>query len=45
MKVPIEVKDLTGFAYIVSHPVYLSLLIAAIIGIVYVVIHFARKKR
>jgi len=45
MKVSIDVKDLTGFAYIVSHPVYLSLLIAAIIGILYIAIHFSRKKR
>ena len=44
MKVPVDVKNLTGLAGIVSNPVYLSLLVAVIIGIVYAVYSF-RKKR
>jgi hypothetical protein len=45
MKVSIDVKDLTGFAGIISHPVYLSILIAVIIGIIYTSLHFIKKKR
>ncbi len=45
MKVSIDVKDLTGFAGIISHPVYLSILIAVIIGIIYTALHFIKKKR
>ncbi len=44
MKVSIDVENLTGFAAIVSNPVYLSVLIAAIIGGIYAVYSF-RKKR
>ena len=45
MKVSIDVKNLTGLAGIVSNPVYLSLLVAAIIGIVYAILHFRKKNR
>ncbi|MFA6364737.1 MAG: S-layer protein, partial [Methanoregula sp.] len=45
MKVTINVKNLTGLAGIISQPVYLSLIIAAIIGIVYVAFHFIMKKK
>jgi hypothetical protein len=44
MKVPIDVKNLTGIAGIVSNPVYLSLLVAAIIGGLYI-LYALRKKR
>jgi len=44
MKVPIDVKNLTGLAGIVSNPVYLSLLVAAIIGGIYG-LHTLRKKK
>jgi hypothetical protein len=37
------VKNLTGLAGIVANPVYLSLLVAAIIGIVYAILHFRKK--
>jgi hypothetical protein len=43
MKVSIDVKNLTGLAGIVANPVYLSLLVAAIIGIVYAILHFRKK--
>jgi len=45
MKVPIDVKNLTGFAGIVSNPVYLSLLVAVIIGIVYAILYFRKKNK
>jgi hypothetical protein len=45
MKVPIDVKNLTGLAGIIANPVYLSLLVAVFIGIVYAALHFMRKKR
>jgi hypothetical protein len=47
MKVTIDVENLTGIAGIVSNPVYLSLLVAVIIGILYAVYHFRniRKKK
>jgi hypothetical protein len=45
MKVPIDVKNLTGIAGIIANPVYLSLLVAVFIGIVYAALHFIRKKR
>jgi hypothetical protein len=44
MKVSIDVKNLTGLAGIVSNPVYLSLLVAVIIGGLYAV-HTLRKKK
>ncbi len=45
MKVSIDVKNLTGLAGIVSNTVYLSLLVAAIIGIVYAILHFRKKQK
>ena len=45
MKVSIDVKNLTGIAGIVSNTVYLSLLVAAIIGIVYAILHFRKKQK
>jgi hypothetical protein len=45
MKVSINVKNLTGLAGIISNPVYLSLLVAVIIGIIYAALHFRKMKR
>ncbi|MCK9594037.1 MAG: S-layer protein [Methanoregula sp.] len=45
MKVTIDVENLTGFAGIISNPVYLSLLVAGIIGIIYAALHIRKKKR
>lgn len=45
MKVPIDVRNLTGLAGILSNTVYLSVIVAAIIGIVYAIFHYYRKKR
>ncbi len=45
MKVSIDVENLTGFAAIVSNPVYLSVLIAAIIGGIYAILHFRKKQK
>jgi hypothetical protein len=39
------VKNLTGIAGIVSNPVDLSLLVAAIIGIVYAILYFRKKNK
>jgi len=44
MKVSITVENLTGIQGIISNPVYLSLIAAVIIGIIYAFIHI-RKKR
>jgi hypothetical protein len=44
MKISISVQYLTGIEGIISNPVYLSLIAAVIIGIIYAVIH-RRKKR
>jgi hypothetical protein len=44
MKISISVQYLTGIEGIISNPVYLSLIAAVIIGIIYAVIHL-RKKR
>lgn len=45
MKIPVKVDELPGLAGILSHPIYLSLIIAAVIGIAYLGIHFLRKKQ
>jgi hypothetical protein len=45
MKISIDVKNLTGFEGIVSNPVYISLLVAVIIGVIYAVIHARKKKQ
>jgi hypothetical protein len=43
MKVKISVKPTTGLAAVLSNPVYIAIIIAAIIGIVYLVLHFRKK--
>jgi hypothetical protein len=45
MKVPIDVKNLTGLAGIIANPVYLSLLVAVFIGIGYAALHFRKMRR
>ena len=44
MKITISVQYLTGIESIISNPVYISLIAAVIIGIIYAIIHL-RKKR
>ena len=44
MKVSIDVKNLTGFAGIISNPLYISVLVAVIIGLIYAVYHLRKKK-
>jgi hypothetical protein len=44
MKVTVNVTSPSGIALILSNPVYLSIIVAGIIGIVYVIYHY-RKKR
>ena len=43
MKVKINVVQTTGLSAILSNPVYIAIIIAGIIGIVYLVIHFRKK--
>jgi hypothetical protein len=43
MKVKINVVQTTGLAAILSNPVYIAIIIAAIIGIVYLILHFRKK--
>jgi hypothetical protein len=43
MKVKINVVQTTGLAAILSNPVYIAIIIAGIIGVVYLVIHFRKK--
>ena len=45
MKVSINVQNLTGLAGILSNPVYLSLIVAVIIGAIYAAIHLRKKKQ
>jgi len=45
MKVSIDVENLTGIAAIVSNPVYLSILVAVIIGGIYAILHFRKKQK
>jgi hypothetical protein len=44
MKVKVNVASPTGITTILSNPIYLSIVIAAIIGCVYLVYHFRKKK-
>jgi hypothetical protein len=44
MKVSIDVKNLTGFTGIISNPLYISVLVAVIIGLIYTVYHLRKKK-
>ena len=43
MKVKINVISPTGLTAVLSNPVYISIIIAGIIGIVYLVYHFRKK--
>ena len=43
MKVRVNVTQSAGLTSIFSNPVYLSIIVAAIIGIVYLVLHFRKK--
>jgi hypothetical protein len=43
MKVKINVIQTTGLAAVLSNPVYIAIIIAGIIGIVYLVLHFRKK--
>ena len=43
MKVNVDVKPLTGIAAVFSNPVYLSGIVAGIIGIMYLVYHYRKK--
>jgi hypothetical protein len=43
MKVKISVIQTTGLAAVLSNPVYIAIIIAAIIGIIYLVLHFRKK--
>jgi hypothetical protein len=45
LKVPIDVENLTGIEGIVSNTVVLSIIVAAIIGIVYAIWYFRKKRR
>jgi hypothetical protein len=45
VKVTIQVQNLTGIEGIISNPVYVSLIVAVIIGILYGAIHTWRKKQ
>ena len=44
MKVKVDVKPPSGLASVLSNPIYLSVIVAGIIGIIYLVYYF-RKKR
>ncbi len=44
MQVKVNVTNPTGIMTLVSNPIYLSILIAAIIGIIYLVSRYRRKK-
>jgi hypothetical protein len=43
MKVRVNVKPLTGIAAVFSNPVYLSIIVAGIIGIMYLIYHYRKK--
>jgi len=45
MKVTVDVKRLTGIAGILSNSVYLSVIVAVIIGIVYALYYFRKKRQ
>jgi hypothetical protein len=44
MKVNINVKNQSGIAGILSNPVYLTIIIAAIIGLIYLMLHYRKKQ-
>ena len=43
MKVKINVKSPAGIASVLSNPVYLSIIVAGIIGIIYLIYHYRKK--
>jgi hypothetical protein len=43
MKVKVDVKPLTGIAAVFSNPVYLSIIAAGFIGIVFLIYHYRKK--
>ena len=45
MKVKVDVTAPQGITTVLSNPIYLSIIIAAVIGIVYLVYHYRRKNR
>jgi hypothetical protein len=45
MKVPIDVRNLTGIQGIVSSPVYISLIVAVIVGLAYAIMRFRKKQK
>jgi len=45
MKVNVDVTPTTGIAVILTNPIYLSIVAAAIIGIAYILLHYRRKKQ
>jgi len=45
MTIAIDVQNLTGIEGIVSNPVYLSIIVAVIIGVIYTVLHVRKKKQ
>ena len=45
MKVPINVTAPSGINSILSNPIYLAIVVAAIIGIIYLVFHYRKKNQ
>jgi hypothetical protein len=45
MKVPINVTAPAGISSIISNPIYLAIVIAAIIGIIYLIFHYRKKNQ
>jgi hypothetical protein len=45
MKVKVDVTAPAGITTILSNPIYLSIIIAAVIGIIYLVYHYRKKNR
>jgi hypothetical protein len=43
MKVKVDVTSPTGITTVLSNPIYLSIIVAAIIGIIYLVYHYRKK--
>jgi hypothetical protein len=43
MKIKIDVIAPTGFTTVLSNPIYLSIIVAGLIGVVYIVFHYRRK--
>ena len=44
MKVKVDVVTLSGISAIVSNPIYLSIVLAAIVGIAYMLMHYRKKQ-